>query len=198
MKALRRADQSDWTKWACEFEWNITGTLNFVQNRKPHIDEAKRQWRSFFNIADRLVYGKAYKQSRIPRFACIHLGGNGDNPHLQFVALSADDPAPLCIALNAIWAGFPLAAPPSKNSITPTISKDRSINYGGHEHWFQGADTYATDIMHLPDEIVQPRTDAIEKLRAFAKPIWLTRAGLAHPVHVEKAWRDYNERNTKV
>ena len=199
MEILRRAGQGDWTKWAREYDWNITGTLNFIQNRKPHIEEAKRQWRSYFNIVDRLLYGKTYKQlNRLPRFACVHLGGNGDNPHLQFVALSADDPAPLCMALNAIWAGFPLAAPPSENAITPTISEDRSINYGGHEHWFQGADTYFPEITHLPIEAAQPRVDAIERMAAYAQPIWRMRAVLAYPAHVQKACDDYNKRITKV
>lgn len=199
MEGVRRADQSDWTKWASKYQWNVTGTLNFIPNRKPSVDEAMRQFRSFWNILDRLSHGKSYKQvKRIPRFTCLHRGGNGDNPHLQFVALSPVNPEPFCIALNAIWANFPLAAPPSENSITPTISRCRSINYGGHEHWFQGADTYATEIMHMPEELAQPHSDALEKLNAFAKPIWLTRAALAFPVHVQRACDDYNRRLNKV
>lgn len=199
MEGVRRPNQSDWTAWADGYEWNVTGTLNFIPNRKPTLDEAIRQWRSFWNIIDRNVYGKSYKQvKRIPRFTCIHRGGNGDNPHLQFVTLSPIDPKPFCIALNAIWANFPLAAPPSENSITPTISTERSINYGGHEHWVQGAETYATNIMHLPEELAEPRCDALEKLNAIAKPIWLTRAALAFPAHVQKACDDYNRRHNKV
>ena len=199
MEGVRRASQSDWTKWADEYEWNVTGTLNFIPNRKPPLDEAIRQWRSLWNIVDRNVYGKAYQQvQRVPRFTCIHRGGNGDNPHLQFVAISPIDPRLFCIALNAIWAKFPLAAPPSENSITPTISTERSINYGGHEHWMQGSETYATNIMHLPKKLADPCSDALEKLNATAKPIWLAKAALAFPDHVQKACDDYNRRHNKV
>jgi hypothetical protein len=194
MEAVRRANQSDWTNWAKKFEWNVTGTLNFIPNRKPSIDVARRNWRSFWNMADRIVYGKMYNQiARIPRFACIHLGANGDNPHLQFVALSPIEPEPFCIALNAIWSSFELAAPPSQNCITPTISQIRSIAYSGHEHQFQGVDTYALELMHLPSDVARPSPMAVARLAA-AKPMWHGRAKLAYPIHVEKALVDYNKR----
>ena len=54
------------------------------------------------------------------------------------------------------------------------------------------------ELNHLPIDAAQPRADAIERLRGYARPIWRMRAELAYPSHVQKACDDYNKRITKV
>ena len=88
-------------------DWNVFGTLKFVNGRTIGRSSADKLLRSYWNKMDRLMFGKAAERQnmRLPRWCFAHEGSDSENFHVHF-ALQAPilDVDHMCCVLNAVWA----------------------------------------------------------------------------------------------
>ena len=184
-------------EWTEKHGWDVFGTLTFIPNRKPHIDTAQKHWSRLWQKVDQLTYGQTAVRSgaRVERHVCTQSGSQKDNLHLHFLAKSPiKDINFFCICLNALWADTAtVAAPPKSNEIYPVLSVKRASDYLYHEYWKLGSETFNDRLTYLNIEeiILKPRDDAADRLKAAASGVWLTKAQLALPEHIETAKARY-------
>lgn len=189
-----------WSDWAINGDWNIYGTLNFALHRKPSFAEAQRKWSFFWNLVDRLSYGKGFSvQHRVPRFVYAHKGRNGDNPHIHFLIKVDGDVREFCILLNALWASLEHlgAAIADQNEILPVISKERVSEYLKHEDHGYEMNGFCEYLTHLPENAQPMRYNALALLRSAANlSEHLNDAEIAFDKHLELAEQRYIRRNS--
>ena len=96
-------------------DWNVFGTLKFVNGRTIGRSSADKLLRSYWNKMDRLMFGKAAERQnmRLPRWCFAHEGSDSENFHVHF-ALQAPilDVDHMCCVLNAS-----VGAAPCSNSV---------------------------------------------------------------------------------
>ena len=88
-------------------DWNVFGTLKFVNGRTIGRTTADLLLRSYWNSIDRVFFGKAAERQnmRIPRWCFAHEGSDRENFHVHFVLKSPiPDVDQTCCILNAVWA----------------------------------------------------------------------------------------------
>ena len=127
-------------------DWNVFGTLKFVNGRTIGRDSADKLLRSYWNKIDRLMFGKAAERQnmRVPRWCFAHEGGDTENYHIHF-ALQAPilDVDHMCCVLNAVWAQHHAqTAPLAKNWIMPVTYRAAVASYLTREYWRLGSDTF--------------------------------------------------------
>ena len=188
-----------WSDWAVSEDWDIYGTLNFSVQRKPSFVEAQRKWALFWNVVDRLCYGKSTgAQQRLPRFVYAHTGSNADNPHIHFLAKVNGDVREFCILLNALWAGMEHVggAIADQNEILPVFNTERVSAYLMHENHGYEMNGFCEKLTHLPKDAVAMRHNAATLLRSAANRFqYLTDATIAFDKHLERAEQRYIRRN---
>ena len=68
-------------------DWDVFGTLKFVNGRTIGRHSASKLLRSYWNKIDRVIYGKAAERQnmRVPRWCFAHEGADHENFHVHFV-----------------------------------------------------------------------------------------------------------------
>ena len=68
-------------------DWDVFGTLKFVNGRTIGRGSADKRLRSYWNKMDRVIYGKAAERQnmRVPRWCFAHEGSDHENFHVHFV-----------------------------------------------------------------------------------------------------------------
>ena len=126
-------------------DWNVFGTLKFVNGRTIGRASANKLLRSYWNKVDRVIYGKAAERQnmRVPRWCFAHEGADHENFHIHFVMPSPlQDTEHMCCLLNAVWAQHhKQTAPLAKNWIMPVQDRAAVTSYVTHEYWRMGSDT---------------------------------------------------------
>ena len=165
-------------------DWNVFGTLKFVNGRTTGRKTANKLLRSYWNKVDRVIYGKAAERQnmRVPRWCFAHEGADHENFHVHFVMPSPlQDTEQTCCLLNAIWAQHHTqTAPLVKNWIMPVKDRAAVTSYVTHEYWRMGSET-------LLDELCWDRTSAdtmaeynhsqqAYRITRAASPLWLKQA----------------------
>ena len=89
-------------------DWNVFGTLKFVNGRTIGRSSADKLLRSYWNRIDRMFFGKAAERQnmRVPRWCFAHEGSDSENYHIHF-ALQAPIPDVdhmCCIAERSVGA----------------------------------------------------------------------------------------------
>ena len=89
-------------------DWNVFGTLKFVNGRTISRSSADKLLRSYWNKMDRLMFGKAAERQnkRVPRWCFAHEGSDSENFHVHF-ALQAPIPDVdhmCCVAQRSLGA----------------------------------------------------------------------------------------------
>ena len=89
-------------------DWNVFGTLKFVNGRTIGRSSADKLLRSYWNKIDRMFFGKAAERQnmRVPRWCFAHEGSDSENYHIHF-ALQAPIPDVdhmCCIAERSVGA----------------------------------------------------------------------------------------------
>ena len=104
-------------------DWNVFGTLKFVNGRTIGLKTTNKLLRSYWNRIDRMFFGKAAERQnmRVPRWCFAHEGSDSENYHVHFVLKAATpDTEQMCCVLNAVWAQHHAqTAPLAKNWIIP-------------------------------------------------------------------------------
>ena len=165
-------------------EWDVFGTLKFVNGRTIGRQTAHRLLRSYWNSIDRVFFGKAAERQdmRIPRWCFAHEGSDSENFHVHF-ALKAPiaDVDLTCCTLNAVWAQHHAqTAPLKKNWIMPVQDRCAVAEYLTREYWRMGSSTFLDTLSwgkplttHMNEYAHNQQTQRI--LRA-ASPLWRRQA----------------------
>ena len=131
-------------------DWDVFGTLKFMNGRTIGRETANKLLRSYWNKIDRVIYGKAAERQnmRVPRWCFAHEGSDSENFHIHFVMPSPlHDTEHMCCLLNAVWAQHHAqTAPPAKNWIMPAQNRAAVASYVTHEYWRMGSDTILDEL----------------------------------------------------
>jgi len=166
-------------------DWNVFGTLKFVNGRTIGRSSADKLLRSYWNRIDRMFFGKAAERQnmRVPRWCFAHEGSDSENYHIHF-ALQAPIPDVdhMCCVLNAVWAQHhKQKAPLAKNWVMPAQDRAAVAGYVTHEYWRIGSDTILDNLCwdaeqsnYAPnDNYAQQQAHRIQRA---ASPLWLRQA----------------------
>ena len=199
--AQRKRERRELNRYLLEQDWDVFGTLKFVNGRTIGGETAHKLLRSYWNRVDRVFFGPAAGRQniRVPRWCFAHEGSDSENFHIHFlVKAPIADTEHACTILNAIWAQHHRqTAPLAKNWIMPVTSKWRAVNYLTREYWRMGSATFL-------DEISWDRTSSAEmakynhdaqaqRIQRAASPIWLRHAEQA--LTAQQASYDADDRN---
>ena len=167
-------------------DWNVFGTLKFVNGRTIGRETANKLLRSYWNKIDRVIYGKAAERQnmRVPRWCFAHEGSDSENFHVHFVMTSAlQDTEHMCCLLNAVWAQHHAqTAPLAKNWIMPVQDRAAVASYVTHEYWRMGSDTILDELSWTVEQSYYFTDHALDehytqqqaqRLSRAASPLWL-------------------------
>jgi len=164
--AQRKREHNELMTHLLERDWDVFGTLKFVNGRTIGRNTADKLLRSYWNRIDRVFFGHAADRQniRVPRWCFAHEGSDSENFHVHFVLLSPlADIEHACAVLNAIWTQHhPQTASLDKNWIIPVQSRTAVANYLTREYWRIGSATYL-------DQISWNATSATD-MQAFVHP----------------------------
>ena len=126
-------------------DWNVFGTLKFLNGRTIGRHSADKLLRLYWNRADRVFFGKSAERQnlRIPRWCFAHEGSDSENFHVHFALLSPlSDVEHACCVLNAMWAQLHTqTAPLAKNWVMPVTDRSAVAQYLTKEYWRLGSKT---------------------------------------------------------
>jgi hypothetical protein len=170
-------------------DWDVFGTLKFVNGRTIGRKTANKLLRSYWNKLDRVIYGKAAERQnmRMPRWCFAHEGADHENFHVHFVVPSPlQDTEHMCCLLNAIWAQHDTqTAPLAKNWIMPVQDRAAVTSYVTHEYWRLGSDTILDNLSWDAKQSTPPPQLALNehyaqqqahRITRAASPLWLHQA----------------------
>ena len=165
-------------------DWNVFGTLKFVNGRTIGRITADLLLRSYWNSIDRVFFGKAAERQnmRIPRWCFAHEGSDRENFHVHF-ALKAPiaDVDQMCCILNAVWAQHHAqTAPLVKNWIMPVQDRAAVSSYLTREYWRMGSSTFL-DALSWDKPLPKPTDQYAHSQQAYrilraASPLWQRQA----------------------
>ena len=126
-----RLTKEAWTDEIAKGDFDVFGTLKFIDGRKVSDDKATLLWGAYWHKIDRIVFGHAAdKGLGVNRWCFDELGEYESNRHMHFVAQAPIDTELFCAVLNAVWEGFCVDAAALKfNEITPIRSKQDAGAY---------------------------------------------------------------------
>ena len=166
-------------------DWNVFGTLKFVNGRTIGRHSANTLLRSYWNKMDRVMFGKAAERQniRVPRWCFAHEGADSENFHVHFVMKSAlHDTQSMCCVLNAVWAQHQVqTAPLAKNWIMQVQDRVAVASYVTHEYWRMGSDTLLDELCWDTGHANHSTDDNYSQQQAYriqraASPLWLRQA----------------------
>ena len=170
-------------------DWDVFGTLKFVNGRTIGRESANKLLRSYWNKVDRIIYGKAAERQnmRVPRWCFAHEGADHENFHIHFVMPSLlQDTEYICCVLSAVWAQHHTqTAPLAKNWIMPVQDRAAVTSYVTHEYWRMGSDTISDDLCWnaeqsnpLPQHTLNEHytQQQAQRITRAASPLWLQQA----------------------
>ena len=170
-------------------DWNVFGTLKFVNGRTIGRSNADKLLRSYWNRIDRMFFGKAAERQnmRVPRWCFAHEGSDSENFHVHFVMKSPlQDTNHMCCVLNAVWAQHHVqTAPLAKNWIMPVQDRAAVAGYVTHEYWRMGSDTISDKLSWQTEQLTPVGQKILsehytqqqaQRLSRAASPLWLRQA----------------------
>jgi hypothetical protein len=170
-------------------DWDVFGTLKFVNGRTIGRKTANTLLRSYWNKIDRVFFGKAAERQnmRVPRWCFAHEGSDHENFHVHFVMKNAlKNTQRMCCLLNAVWAQHHAqTAPLAKNWIMPVQDRAAVASYVTHEYWRMGSDTILDELSwtakqsyYLTDHALDEHyaQQQAHRITRAASPLWLKKA----------------------
>ena len=181
----RKQERQALVQYLLAQDWNVFGTLKFVNGRTIGRESANKLLRSYWNKVDRIIYGKAAERQnmRVARWCFAHEGADHENFHVHFVMPSPlQDTEHMCCLLNAIWAQHHTqTAPLAKNWIMPVQDRAAVTSYVTHEYWRMGSDTVSDNLSWDTAQLNFASNDnyaqqQAQRITRAASPIWLQQA----------------------
>ena len=190
----RRQEQQALVQHLMAQDWNVFGTLKFINGRTIRRSSADKILRSYWNKIDGVLYGKAAERQdmRVPRWCFAHEGADSENYHVHFVMPSPlQDTEYICCVLNAVWAQHHAqTASLAKNWVMPVQDRAAVASYVTHEYWRMGSDTISDNLCWDTGHANQTTDDNYSQQQAYriqraASPLWLRQAQQA--LHTQQA-----------
>ena len=186
MKDWRR-ERRELMEYLLEQDWDVFGTLKFVDGRTIGSVTANKLLRSYWNKIDRVFFGHAADRQKIsvPRWCFAHEGSDAENFHIHFLLKSPiANTEQACCLLNAVWAQHHLqTGPMAKNWIMPVQSRSRAVNYVTREYWRLGSATLLDEISwattSAADMAAQETEAQALRINKAASSAWITAATAA-------------------
>ena len=181
----RKQERQELNAYLLSQDWNVFGTLKFVNGRTIGRGSANKLLRSYWNKVDRRFFGKAAERQnmRVQRWCFVHEGADHDNFHVHFVMQSPlQNTEHMCCLLNAVWAQHHAqTAPLAKNWITPVHDRLAVASYITHEYWRMGSDTILDNLSWSAELAVNEYNNnyaqqQVQRLSRAASPFWLKQA----------------------
>ena len=182
---LRKQERRALVQHLLAQDWNVFGTLKFVNGRTIGRSSADKLLRSYWNRIDRSFFGKAAERQnmRVPRWCFAHEGGDTENYHVHFVLQAPiPDVDHMCCMLNAVWAQHHnQTAPLAKNWIMPVTDRTAVASYLTREYWRLGSDTFLDAVSWDDRAAANAFKDyhhlkQANRLSRAASPLWLRQA----------------------
>jgi len=193
----RKQEQQALVQHLLAQDWDVFGTLKFVNGRTIGRSSADKLLSSYWNRIDRMFFGKAAERQnmRVPRWCFAHEGSDHENFHVHFVMPSPlQDTEHMCCVLNAVWAQHHTqTAPLAKNWIMPIQDRAAVASYVTHEYWRMGSDTISDNLSwDVNQSNSGPNDDyaqqQAQRITRAASPIWLQQAQQAQQaLHTQQA-----------
>jgi hypothetical protein len=182
-----RRERRELMAYLLEQDWDVFGTLKFVDGRTIGKVTANKLLRSYWNRIDRVFFGHAAdrKGVRVPRWCFAHEGSDTENFHIHFLLKSPiADTEHTCAVLNAVWAQHhQQTGPMVKNWIMPVINRQNAVNYVTREYWRLGSATLLDEISWAQTsaaDMAAQETDAQAlRINKAASSAWITAATAA-------------------
>jgi hypothetical protein len=182
--AQRKHERRELNRYLLGQDWDVFGTLKFVNGRTIGTETAHKLLRSYWNKVDRVFFGHAAGRQniRVPRWCFAHEGSDSENFHIHFVLKSPiADTEHACCVLNATWAQHHhQTAPLAKNWVMPVITRSRAANYVTREYWRLGSatvlDEISWDSTDLAEMAKYNHNAQAQRIQRAASPIWLRHA----------------------
>ena len=185
----RRQERQELVQHLMAQDWNVFGTLKFVNGRTIGRKTADKLLRSYWNKIDRVFFGKAAERLdlRVPRWCFAHEGADSENFHVHFVMPSPlQDTEHMCCLLNAVWAQHHAqTALLAKNWIMPVQDRAAVAGYVTHEYWRMGSDTISDKLSWQTEQLTPVGQKILsehytqqqaQRLSRAASPLWLRQA----------------------
>ena len=181
---LRKQERRALVQHLLAQDWDVFGTLKFVNGRTIGRKTADKLLHSYWNKIDRVMFGKAAERQnmRVQRWCFAHEGSDHENFHIHFVMPSPLlDTEQMCCLLNAVWAQHHAqTAPLAKNWIMPVQDRAAVASYVTHEYWRMGSDTILDELcwdQTLYDSTAPFAHDQqAHRIQRAASPLWLKQA----------------------
>ena len=182
-----RRERRELMEYLLEQDWDLFGTLKFVDGRTIGSVTANKLLRSYWNRIDRVFFGHAAdrRNVRVPRWCFAHEGSDQENFHIHFLLKSPiANTEQTCAVLNAVWAQHhPQTGPMAKNWIMPVNNRASAVNYVTREYWRIGSATLLDDISwaktSAADMTVQETEQQARRINKAASSAWITAATAA-------------------
>jgi hypothetical protein len=180
----RKHERRELNRYLLGQDWDVFGTLKFVNGRTIGAETAHKLLRSYWNKVDRVFFGHAAERQniRVPRWCFAHEGSDSENFHIHFLVKSPiADTEHACTVLNATWAQHHhQTASLTKNWIMPVKSRPHAVNYVTREYWRMGSATLLDEMCWdrtTESEMAKYEHDAqTQRIERAASPIWLRQA----------------------
>lgn len=184
MMARRKRERKELVADLLAQDWNVFGTLKFVNGRTIGRCTADKLLHHYWNRIDRTFFGNAaHRQNvRVPRWCFAHEGSDSENFHVHFALLAPiTDIDRTCCILNSVWARHHRqTAPLAKNYIMPVLDRSEVASYLTKEYWCLGADTQLVDLcwdQTSADTMAQyEHGGQQQRIQRVACPLWLRHA----------------------
>ena len=182
-----RRERRELMAYLLEQDWDVFGTLKFVDGRTIGSVTAHKLLRSYWNRMDRVFFGHAAdrKGVRVPRWCFAHEGSDTENFHVHFLLNSPlADTEYTCAVLNAVWAQHhQQTGAIAKNWIMPVNNRQDAVNYATREYWRLGSATLLDEISwaqtSAADMAVQGTEAQAHRINKAASSAWITAATAA-------------------
>ena len=88
--AQRKRERRELITHLLEQDWDVFGTLKFVNGRTISSTTARKLLRAYWNRIDRVFFGHAAERqnTRVPRWCFAHEGSDAENFHVHFLLKS--------------------------------------------------------------------------------------------------------------
>ena len=182
-----RRERRELMEYLLEQDWDVFGTLKFVDGRTIGSVTANKLLRSYWNKIDRVFFGHAADRQniRVPRWCFAHEGSDSENFHIHFLLKSPiANTEHGCCVLNAVWAQHHhQTAPLAKNWIMPVINRQDAVNYVTREYWRLGSATLLEEISwattSAADMAAYEHKTQARRINKAASSAWITAATAA-------------------
>ncbi|GHA60310.1 hypothetical protein GCM10008927_27300 [Amylibacter ulvae] len=156
--------------WLNDKNWQVFGTLKFLDGHSISKEIAEKDINNFFNRLDRTYLGSnlVKDNNRIERFVFYHTGKSGSNIHFHFLAKPNCQIDFFCKTAKCLWEATSKHSVPYEHLIIDEIrSKKGATRYCLHEYPKLGENTLYLPATHRKPTAMS--SNSLHRIRRLLK-----------------------------